>query len=182
MNAIDLIRRLHAHRMHADHLLLEEASKLDDEQLRRSFAIGQGSVWRSLRHMFAAEYVWLAALEGDTQAVAPGDVAGSLPGSGEGIATLHELRTQWSSLDERWLAYLRQLSPESLDDSVVRVSTLAGVRRPWTTTRADVLLHVCTHAHYTAAQTINMLRQLGVTPLPDPMLITIARREHPGNM
>jgi len=36
---------------------------------------------------------------------------------------------------------------------------------------------VCTHAQYTTAQVINMLRQLGAQPLPDPMLITLARGE-----
>jgi hypothetical protein len=43
-----------------------------------------------------------------------------------------------------------------------------------------VLLHVCTHAHYTVAQGINMLRRLGVPTdrLPDPMLITLSRQEH----
>jgi uncharacterized damage-inducible protein DinB len=43
--------------------------------------------------------------------------------------------------------------------------------------RSDVLLHVCTHAHYTAAQVVNMLRHLGVEKLPDTMLISLARQE-----
>ena len=38
----------------------------------------------------------------------------------------------------------------------------------------DVLLHVCTHAHYTSAQVVNMLRQVGLDPLPDVMLISLA--------
>jgi uncharacterized damage-inducible protein DinB len=37
-------------------------------------------------------------------------------------------------------------------------------------------MHVCTHAHYTAAQVVNMLRQIGVE-LPETMLITLARKE-----
>ena len=45
------------------------------------------------------------------------------------------------------------------------------------TRRSDLLLHVCTHAHYTAAQVVNMLRQLGESSLPDPMLITLARQQ-----
>jgi hypothetical protein len=33
------------------------------------------------------------------------------------------------------------------------------------------------HAHYTSAQVVNMLRQLGVENLPETMLISLARRE-----
>jgi uncharacterized damage-inducible protein DinB len=40
-----------------------------------------------------------------------------------------------------------------------------------------VLLHVCTHAQYTTAQVVNMLRQVGATSLPDTMLITLARKQ-----
>ena len=40
-----------------------------------------------------------------------------------------------------------------------------------------MLLHVCTHAQYTTAQLVNMLRQLGVDRLPDVMLISMARQE-----
>jgi uncharacterized damage-inducible protein DinB len=39
------------------------------------------------------------------------------------------------------------------------------------------LLHVCTHAHYTASQVTNMLRQVGVEKLPVTMLISLARNE-----
>jgi hypothetical protein len=40
-----------------------------------------------------------------------------------------------------------------------------------------VLLHVGTHAHYTAAQVVNMFRQTGVESLPETMLISLARHE-----
>jgi hypothetical protein len=40
-----------------------------------------------------------------------------------------------------------------------------------------VLLHVCTHALYTGAQVVNMLRESGVEKLPETMLISLARHE-----
>ncbi len=49
------------------------------------------------------------------------------------------------------------------------------------TRRSDVLLHVCTHASYTTAQVVNMMRQLGVSPLPEVMLIALARQEMAGS-
>ncbi len=56
-------------------------------------------------------------------------------------------------------------------------STSSGLGKRWGARRADVLLHVCTHAHYTAAQVVNMLRQAGADKLPETMLISLARHE-----
>lgn len=176
MNATDIIRRLHQHRMWANRRLVAAARSLTDEQLRQAFAIGQGSVWKSLCHMYGAEYVWLATLEGDENATVPGDAPDKLPGNqqGEGaIASLAELEERWQQVDAGWDVYLQKLSDADLETSVQRVSS--SNRKRYSTRRSDVLLHVCTHAHYTTAQVMNMLRQLGVSPLPDPMLISLAR-------
>ena len=180
---IALIRRLHKHRVHANRLLLAAASALDLEQLLRTFPIGQGSVWRSLVHLYAAEYVWLGALLGDPRATLPGEQPGMLPGSGASTTepALDDLRARWAELDVRWSAYLERLTPDELPEPVARVNRSAPEGRPLVTSRANVLLHVALHAHYTAAQTVNMLRQLGVTPIPDLMLISLARSEHPDN-
>lgn len=184
MNAIELIRRLHEHRAHVNGLLLDAAEQLDHEQLQRSLPIGQGSVWRSLLHMYAAEYVWLGALQGDPEATLPGDLPGGLPGNqaaGGSIATLPRLQEKWSVLQKRWEKYLAALAEVNLDESVYKVSTSSGGGRKLATRRGDVLLHLALHAQYTTAQVVNMLRQLGVKHLPDVMLITLARRQHPEN-
>ena len=184
MNSLDLLRRLYEHRTWVNHLLLDAAEKLNEEQLRRTFSIGQGTVWRSLMHLYAAEYVWLDALLGNPNATLPGDVPGELPGSqtGEGaLTTLAELRKQWQELEGRWSRYLAELTEEDLEHPVAKISTSSGRGRRLTTTRADVLLHLALHAQYTTAQVVNMLRQLGVQPLPDVMLISLARRQQPAN-
>ena len=178
MNAVDLIQRLHQHRAWVNENLLAAASALSDEQLRREFQIGQGSIWKSLLHLYAAEFVWLETLSGNDNAVVPGDLRGKIPGNqmGEGgIASLDELHDKWMSLQKRWESYLADLSPESLDEPVFRIVASTGQRIA--TRRSDVLLHVCTHAQYTTAQVVNMLRQVGVEKLPETMLISLARRE-----
>lgn len=179
MNACDLIRRLYHHRQWVNQKLLEAARSLTDEQLRQSFAIGQGSVWKTLTHLYAAEYVWLEALLGNESPLLPGDVLGKLPGNQEGegaIGSLDELTSKWESLDQRWGQYLSALCDESLGETVYKTSTSSGLGKCHGTSRADVLLHVCTHAQYTTAQLVNMLRQLGQTELPDVMLISLARQ------
>jgi len=79
------------------------------------------------------------------------------------------------SLPQRWDRYLADLTPESLDEPVFRF--VASTGQSIATRRSDVLLHVCTHAQYTSAQVVNMLRQVGVEKLPETMLISLARME-----
>jgi uncharacterized damage-inducible protein DinB len=183
MNAVDVVRRLHRHRSWVNQRLLEAVRPLPYDQLQRQFAIGQGSIWKSLTHLYAAEFVWLEALLGNEDPLTPGDVPGKLPGNQEApgaIQSLDELIRNWQQLDQRWNEYLMQLSDVSLDDIVFKVSTSFRAGKRQGTKRVDVLLHVCTHAQYTIAQIVNMLRQLGYAPF-DVMLITLARREGAAN-
>jgi uncharacterized damage-inducible protein DinB len=181
MNAADVVRRLHQHRIWANHQLLAAAAGLSPEVLRQPYSIGQGSIWKSLLHLYAAEYVWLGALLGDEAPLTPGDIPTKLPGNQEGpgaLATFEQLKADWSALDTRWQHYLADLRADALEQPVVKLATagkLAGQR--FSTRRLDVLLHVCTHASYTVAQTVNMMRQAEVTPLPDVMLISLARQQ-----
>ena len=128
-------------------------------------------------HLYGAEYVWLEALQGNEGAVLPGDLPTKLPGNQEGeggIKSMEELKERWEALDQRWNDYLASLTAESLDQPIYR-KRATGER--FGTRRSDAMLHVCTHAHYTTAQVINMLRQSGVEKLPDIMLISLARQD-----
>lgn len=182
MDAVDVIRRLHQHRAWVNDNLLDAAAQLSGEQLRVTYPIGQGSIWKSLVHLYAAEYVWLESLLGDEQPVAPGDLPGKIPGNQQGakpIASLDDLRQQWTTLTQRWVDYLNSdsLNASALEDPVPKVVSATGVR--FVTRRSDILLHVCTHSQYTTAQIMNMFRQAGLTPLPEVMLIALARQDIP---
>jgi uncharacterized damage-inducible protein DinB len=177
--AISLIQRLQQHSGWSSNNLLTTAAGLNEDQLQRQFPIGQGSVWKSLTHMYAAEFVWLAALQGTDSAVAPGDVRGQLPGNQLGEGAMHsieELRPKWTELQQRWAQYLAALKPEALDETVYRCSSTSP-NEPFGARRSDVLLHVFAHAQYTSAQVVNMLRQLGVEKLPPTMVMAMARQE-----
>ncbi len=128
MDAIPLIQRLHQHRIWATNNLLDAAEQLstekaDTEKLHADFEIGQGSVWKSLAHMQAAEYLWLETLLGNETALFPGNLPGKLPGNqqGEGgIKDFADLRRKWSALDKRWAEYLAGLAPAALDETIYR--------------------------------------------------------------
>lgn len=178
MDAIDLIRRIHQHRAWVNRNLMQSAATLTMDQLQAPFPIGQGSLWKSLLHMYAAEYVWLETLLGDPSPLTPGDLPRMLPGNqqGEGaIGSFAQLHERWIALESRWSDYLATLAVDRLNDQVDKFVSLTGAK--FTTRRSDILLHVCTHAHYTSAQVVNMLRHSGVTTLPDTMLIMLARQE-----
>ncbi|MCA9008327.1 MAG: hypothetical protein KDB01_01205 [Planctomycetaceae bacterium] len=69
------------------------------------------------------------------------------------------------------------MKPDSLEDVVYKKSASVLVGNRFGTRRSDILLHVCTHAQYTTAQIVNMMRRYGVEKLPDTMLILMARQE-----
>src|SRR5262245_49856313 len=77
--AVTLIRRLHQHRVWVNENLLATASALRDDQLHQNFPIGQGSIWKSLLHLLAGEFVWLEALIGNDNPLMQCDLPGSIP-------------------------------------------------------------------------------------------------------
>ncbi len=180
MSPTPLIQRCHQDRHWAKQQILAVAEQLTEHQLQRSFEIGQGSIWKSLTHLYAAEYVWLEALNGNETPLTPGDAAGQLPGNqqGEGaMVSLSELTIRWAKLDEQWNTYLDTLTQNSLSKFVYKVSSTSGQRQR--TQVSDILIHICTHAQYTIAQIVNMMRHAGAGSLKDTMLITLARQEQP---
>ncbi len=180
MDAISLIRRLHQHRNWATKNLLDAAGQLSPAKLHAKFEIGQGTVWKSLLHMHGAEYVWLETLLGNETALLPGDLPGMIPGNqqGEGgIKDFGDLQEKWAALDKRWANYLAALTPAALEETIYRSRKVGDQVQRFGCRRSDALLHVCTHAHYTTTQVINMLRHCGVAKLPEVMLMAMARTE-----
>ena len=117
---------------------------------------------------------------GDDDPCCPGDVRGKLPGNqlGEGgPRSLAELREAWTTLQQRWQDYAAGLAEESLDDPVAKTSVIVPVGARLVVPRAEVILHVCLHAHYTTAQVVNILRQLGVETFPKTMLTQLIWQE-----
>ena len=178
MNAVSAVLRMHHHRCWVNAKLLAASSDLTDVQRRTSFEIGQGSIWQTLLHLMGAEYIWLEIVMGNPNPIMPGDLPGRLVGNqlaDDGMRSMAELTANWAELDARWRQYLSELQPSDLTKEFSKASTTSSDGQRHATSLLDILLHVCTHAHYTTAQLINMLRQLGVDDLPDPMLITMAR-------
>ncbi|HEX6983927.1 MAG TPA: hypothetical protein VF170_01060 [Planctomycetaceae bacterium] len=134
MDSLALIHRLHEHRSHVNRPPLDAAYGLGEEELRRSFDIGQGGPLADADAPLPGRCAWPGALLGDPGAVPPAICrenyrAAGLPGSqkGEGgVRSIAGLRTGWEELEGRWQAYLGGLTPEILDETMYRVSTSSG--------------------------------------------------------
>jgi uncharacterized damage-inducible protein DinB len=165
INAAEVLRRLHRYRIWSHEQLLAACRGLSPEQLHAPFAIGQGSVWSSLVHLLAADSLWLDAFEGRPQTPVPRD---------SDFESLDALAREWARVDQRWLALLANIDGARLDRTVTRADLRNQLLR---IDGLDAHLQVCTHAAYTAAQVINMLRHLGIEPLPNCMLVAMSYAE-----
>ncbi len=125
--------------------------------------MGPGSLFMTLAHCYGADHVWIASIEGT-------DASQVFAGLAE-IRSLDALMAKWSEVDARWERFLATVRDEDLGRPVVRVRD--GVS--YTTDLADILIHVCTHLMYHAAQMKNMMRHLGAKDLPMTDFIVFGR-------
>lgn len=132
-----------------DHLLRLSAP-LNDDALRRPFAIGLGSLLETIRHLYLAERVWY-------QRWAPTEFSG-LPAP-ESLGSIAQLADAFQSGSGARANWLRGLPPDALSRDV-SYTTSRG--ESFSHPLGELILHVCTHGAHHRAQALNMLRQLGV--------------------
>ena len=134
----------------ATNRLLEAAAKLSREDLERDFGTADRSVIGTLTHVFGAERIWLARIEG-----APPEVP-----SGYDLA---RLASEWRELDGRWHAWASRLTPESAE-ATVSYRDLKG--NPWVSPVWQIVLHVVNHGTHHRGQVAGFLRSMGHVPPP----------------
>jgi len=161
MPETDPLRILIAHDRWATTQLLDACDKLTPEQFHRRFDLGPGSLHDTITHMLAAMRAW-------TETLAEIEPRPRLDADGQ-QRTPAELR---ALLEESADAFTTQAHRRPLADTVTR-RTRDG--RTLTVTRAAVLLQVTTHGMHHRAQCLNMLKQLGVKPLPPRSVVEWTR-------
>ncbi len=146
----DVAAILLAHSHAADRDLFAACRSLTEEQLDRAFAMGPGSIRATLAHNIGAMQVWADAYAGRPR-------RGWLPD--EGPRSLAELERLAEEAHEEWAA----IAAAHPLDTVLERQRDGKTQR---FTRAHIIAHVTTHSVHHRAQMINMLRQLGLSPLP----------------
>jgi uncharacterized damage-inducible protein DinB len=135
--------------------ILAACSSLTDEQLHRPFEMGPGSIHNTLVHMVGAMRVWAD------------------------ILAEREVRPRIEDGTKRSMTEIVNLHKPAADDleyELRRLSFDQTVRRErqgktYTFPRGGVLTHVTTHGMHHRAQCLNMLRHVGVKPLPPSSVV-----------
>ena len=135
----------------ASRRLLDAAKELAIEELYREMNTAHRSVLGTLVHIYQADRIWLARLEGEK--------TGPLQETGDETLDLSGLDACWPVLLGRFVDWTRSTSDLHQD---VDFSDTKG--RPHRTPRWQILLHVVNHASYHRGQVSAMLRQLGRIP------------------
>jgi uncharacterized damage-inducible protein DinB len=154
-NPLDILL---AHDRWATTQILTACAKLTPEQFHQRFEMGPGSLHDTATHILAAMQVWGDLLAGREQRP-------RLEGSKRSIA---DLRILLDTIADDIAASARAYP---LDQIVTRVRE----GKTYHFTRGVVLMQVTTHAMHHRAQCLNMLRQLGVQPLPPSSVIEWCR-------
>jgi uncharacterized damage-inducible protein DinB len=138
--------------------IIETCAKLSPEQFHRKFEMGPGSLHNTATHILGAMWTWMDRLEQREPR----------PKLEATQRTVPELLKLHGEVTADFAAMIRAHPLES----TIRV-TRDG--KTYTFTRGVVATHTMTHGMHHRAQCLNMLRQLGVTPLPLSSVVEWAR-------
>ncbi len=130
--------------------ILDACARLSDEQLDRRFEMGLGSLRETITHVIGAMRGWTDLLAGRPFRGRPEQ---------ESKKSVAELTAM---LDEAATDLAKHARAHPVEESVTRER--GG--KSYTFTRGGVVTHVTTHGMHHRAQMLNMLRHLGVNPLP----------------
>lgn len=154
MPTSDPIEILLAQNRWATRNLIEACATLPSDQLHRRFEMGPGSLHDTITHVLAAMQGWGDMLAGREQRP-------RLEGEKRTPKELLEL------LDEISDDLEASAGAHPTDELV----TGSRGGKSYTFTRGGVLTHVTTHGMHHRAQCLNMLRSLGVDPLPPSAVV-----------
>jgi uncharacterized damage-inducible protein DinB len=148
----DLLEILLSHDRWASVQILDACGGLSADQFQQRFEMGPGSLHDTLVHVVGAMRAW-------TETLAGAELRPRLEEDGQ-RRTPEQIR---ELLEESWREFAAEARRRPLAETVTRRLRNG---RTLQFTRGAVIAHVTTHGMHHRAQCLNMLRQLGITPLP----------------
>jgi len=141
----------------ANRQIFEACATLTEEQFHRRFEMGPGSLHDTLIHILGAMRRWTDML--GRRAARPRLEEGPKRSPAELLSLLEGVNAEW-----------RQEVDRGPLDEVVRVELRGGAIKG-ALTRGGIVTHVATHGMHHRAQCLNMLRHVGLTPLPPSSVV-----------
>lgn len=131
--------------------ILDSVHQLNPEELGREMSVSHGSVLHTLQHIYYADRVWLARLEGRVISFAD---------EGDG-PSLTDLSTEWPALLKQFRDYVDGLTDSKAQETFT-YKNLKGEQ--YSVQRWQAIMHVVNHGSIHRGQIVSMLRQLDKTP------------------
>ncbi len=149
----DVLRTHLAYAAWASRRIVDAASRLSPDELKHDFKTADGSVLKTLAHVYAADRAWLARVRGQSLAsfITDADYRVSV------------LQNDWPALLESWRAWALDLTDERAR-SLVSYTDLKG--NSWQNPLWQIVLHVVNHGTHHRGQVAGFIRSLGHTPPP----------------
>jgi uncharacterized damage-inducible protein DinB len=153
----DPLQILLAHDRWATGKILDACTSLTDAQFHQPFEMGPGSVHNTALHMLGAMRLWCDVLSGEPSTPTRLDQDGKKRTASALIALAGETYDYFTDLALK----------HPVEESISRER--GG--KIYTFTCGAVITHVTTHGMHHRAQLLNMLRHLGVNPLPKSSVV-----------
>lgn len=137
----------------ASRRLLDSAAQLNSEELTRDFKTADRSVLGTLVHIFAADRIWLARVQGGPQItfIRPED------------RDFARLQHEWRTLHGRWQDWAATLTDEAASGEIA-YTDLRG--NAWKQPLWQIVLHVVNHGTHHRGAVSGFLRAMGHNPPP----------------
>src|SRR4051794_39186208 len=148
----DPLKILLLHDRWATGQILDACAKLTNDQFHQRFEIGPGSLHDTLTHVLGAMRTWTETLAGQESRPRL-EEDGQRRTAGQLLALL----------EDSWGEFCTEARRRPLAEMFTRTMRSGKTLQ---FTRGAAVMQVTTHGMHHRAQCLNMLRQLGVTPLP----------------
>lgn len=131
--------------------LMASAAALSEEERNRDFKTSDRCVLDTLVHVFAADRVWLARIQGQTR-------ASFIDAEDRNFGRLQQ---QWPALHERWKEWAAPWTDESAAE-MIAYQDMKG--NPYRQPLWQIVLHVVNHGTHHRGQAAGFLRAMGYPP------------------
>jgi uncharacterized damage-inducible protein DinB len=149
------LRRLFGYNYWANHLLLDKAAEISNEQFLAETRFPHGGLRDTFAHLIYAEWVWRERCEGRSPLV--GD---KMPEAGD-FPDLATMGAFWIQEEQRMNAYLANLTDER---AVMDLHHTSTKNEPFSLPIEDILSHIVIHGMQHRSEIAQMLTELGHSP------------------